>query len=210
MFSWTAGPTTRKRKNPPHSHIASPPKRTRVDTSSLIINGELERFQSGGASFSAMLMQNNRAYFDRTRYISVLEDLHNCILFCRPRRFGKSLTISMLEPFHGLQYADQHQTCYKVCQYISLITLTLGTYFSFNQSRVSMYKTISTETTPPQKIYKSGQYFVLKFDFSTINASPDPAETNQRVITRLNSSIKKFYQTYAVMPCQGTSYGCGP
>src|SRR4051794_35833870 len=127
MFSWTnhtiaiehiAGPTTTKRKNPPHPHIASPPKRTRVDTSSLIINGELECLQSGGASFPAMLMQNNRAYFDRTRYISVLEDLHNCILFCRPRRFGKSLTISMLEHFHGLQYADQHQTCYKVCQYI--------------------------------------------------------------------------------------------
>jgi hypothetical protein len=59
-------------------------------------------------------MQNNQAYFDRTRYISVLEDLDKCILFCRPRRFGKSLTMSMLEHFHGLQYADERQTWYQV------------------------------------------------------------------------------------------------
>jgi hypothetical protein len=47
------------------------------------------------------------------------------------------------------------------------------------------------------KKYKPGQYFVLRFDFSTMNASPNPAEANQDVIERLNSSIKIFYQTYA-------------
>jgi hypothetical protein len=124
-----AGPITRKRKSPPHTHRASPPKRTRVDTSSLTINGKLERLRSGGASFPAMFTQNNQAYFDRTRYISVLEDLDNFILFCRPRRFGKSLTISMLEHFHGLQYADEHQTWYQVCdrllEYLDIENLLL-------------------------------------------------------------------------------------
>jgi hypothetical protein len=106
--------TTRKRKSSPH--IAPPPKRTRVYKSSLRVNGKLEHLRSGGpSSFPELLMENNQAYFDRTRYISVLEELDHCILFCRPRRFGKSLTISMLEHFHGLQYADQHQTFYQVC-----------------------------------------------------------------------------------------------
>jgi hypothetical protein len=94
-------------------------------------------------------MQNNQAYFDRTRYISVLEDLDKCILFCRPRRFGKSLTISMLEHFHGLQYADKHQTWYQVCdrllEYLDIKSLL------FNHSRVSMYKMISTERTKEEK-----------------------------------------------------------
>jgi hypothetical protein len=45
--------------------------------------------------------------------------------------------------------------------------------------------------------YKPGQYFVLKFDFSTINASPNLEKANQNVIARLNSSIKKFYKAYA-------------
>src|SRR4051794_24307691 len=144
-----AGPTTRKRKSPLHTHIASPSKRIRVDTSSLTINGKLERLRSGGASFPAMFTQNNQAYFDRTRYISVLEDLDKCILFCRPRRFGKSSTISMLEHFHGLQYADKHQTWYQVCdrllEYLDIKSLL------FNHSRVSMYKMISTERTKEEK-----------------------------------------------------------
>jgi hypothetical protein len=59
-------------------------------------------------------MESNRTYFDRTEHISVLEDTDRYILFCRPRRFGKSLTISMLEHFHGLQNADEHQTFYEV------------------------------------------------------------------------------------------------
>jgi hypothetical protein len=123
--------------------MASPLKRTRVDTSSLIINGKLERLQSGSASFPAIFTRNNQAYFDRTRYISVLEDLDDIILFCRPRRFGKSLTISMLEHFHGLQNADEHQTFYQVrdlLDYLDIENLLL-----FNHSRVSMCKRISKE-----------------------------------------------------------------
>jgi hypothetical protein len=80
-----------------------------------MINGKPQRFRPGNASFRDMLAQDGRAYFDRTRYISVLDDLDDYILFCRPRRFGKSLTINMLEHFHGLQYTDEHQTFYQVC-----------------------------------------------------------------------------------------------
>ena len=109
------GSTTRKRERPPHTHIPPPPKKTRVDGSSVIFNGTLRRFRSGRASFRDMLLENNQAYFDRTEYISVLEDIDHYILFCRPRRFGKSLTISMLKHFHGLQYANEHQTFYEVC-----------------------------------------------------------------------------------------------
>src|SRR5271170_3915330 len=70
--SYPAGPTTRKRKSPPDTHMVSLPKRTRVDSSSLRINGKLQPFQSRHVSFRTMLMQNDQAYFDRTRYISVL------------------------------------------------------------------------------------------------------------------------------------------
>jgi hypothetical protein len=69
-------------------------------------------------AFRELLQREGQVYFDRTRYISKLEDLDTFILFCRPRRFGKSLTISMLEHFHGLQYAGEHQSLYKVCDNI--------------------------------------------------------------------------------------------
>jgi Predicted AAA-ATPase len=111
------GPTTRKRKGPPHTYIASPPKRTRVGDG-LIINGGPSYFRSGPTTFRELLRREGQVYFDRTRYISKLEELGTFMLFCRPRGFGKSLTVSMLEHFHGLQYAGEHQSLYKVCDNI--------------------------------------------------------------------------------------------
>jgi len=43
---------------------------------------------------------------------------------------------------------------------------------------------------------KPGQYFVLKFDFSSINTNPDLTKANEALIKMLNSSIKRFYEEY--------------
>lgn len=43
---------------------------------------------------------------------------------------------------------------------------------------------------------KPGQFFVLKFDFSIVAASPNPEEAYQSWIGFLNSSLKGFYSTY--------------
>ena len=142
----TAPSPKRKRKSesPPQADTASSPKRTRVGDSNLIINGDLKHFRSASMAFSKLVQREGQAYFDRTRYISKLHELDTSILFCRPRRFGKSLTVSMLEHFHGLQYAGEHQSLYKVCNN-TLNYLDLRTYMSFNYSRVSMCKKISTK-----------------------------------------------------------------
>src|SRR5256885_14295675 len=89
--------------------------RFRVDNgSSLVINGELSRFKSA-PDFSGLLSSPGRAYFDRTRYITVLDAYkEEPVLFFRPRRFGKSLTVDMLAHFHGLQYRDEHELLYEV------------------------------------------------------------------------------------------------
>ena len=47
------------------------------------------------------------------------------------------------------------------------------------------------------KKYKPGQYFVLRFDFSPIKASPDLTKADRNLIVSLNNSIKRFYKTYA-------------
>lgn len=101
----------------PHTHIAFP-GRARASDSTLITNGRPLHFQSRTMPFQELLKRQDQVYFDRTHYISKLEDLHTAILFCRPRRFGKSLTISMLQHFHGLQFAREHQSLYKVSTHI--------------------------------------------------------------------------------------------
>jgi hypothetical protein len=101
--------------------IAEPsntPKRSRIDDSSLMTNDNLRYFRSGGADFSSLLKEEDQAYFDHTRYISVLAGMDKHVLFFRPRRFGKSLTVSMLEHFHGLQYAREHQSIYEVREHV--------------------------------------------------------------------------------------------
>ena len=44
---------------------------------------------------------------------------------------------------------------------------------------------------------KPGQYFILRFDFSTIRYNPDLAEADRNLIKYLNESIKDFYEIYA-------------
>ena len=124
--------------------LSTPPlKRTWIDNSSLVINGELRSFEST-ASFSNILRTEGQAYFDRTRYISTIESFAEGgpVLFLRPRRFGKSLTVSMLEHFHGFRYANVHESFYKVCNHV-LDFPDRQTYFSFDHYRVSTFKMIS-------------------------------------------------------------------
>ncbi|KAF8433982.1 hypothetical protein BGX38DRAFT_181858 [Terfezia claveryi] len=163
-------PAKRIKRSPPHAHTAPSPKRARVGDSSLIINGELKYFRSGAKAFSDLVQREGQAYFDRTRYISKLHELDKFILFCRPRRFGKSLTVSMLEHFYGLQYADEHQ---------------------------SLYKGLDVQKDIGEKRVNPGQYFVLKFDFSQIRPRPDLPEANKILMDYLNCSIKAFYRKYA-------------
>ncbi|MCI7773848.1 MAG: AAA family ATPase, partial [Succinivibrio sp.] len=50
---------------------------------------------------------NDCYYVDKTKYIkTIMEDGSASILFTRPRRFGKSITISMLQSFLEMNYEN--------------------------------------------------------------------------------------------------------
>lgn len=79
------------------------------------------------SNFSSLCNNKHFAYFDRTRYISVLDSIDNtALLFLRPRRFGKSLTISMLEHFHGIRYKAEYDMLSRFGAVISLPGLSNG------------------------------------------------------------------------------------
>lgn len=46
-------------------------------------------------------------YVDKTRFIPRLEEDGSYVIFLRPRRYGKSLTIAMLQYYYGIQYAGK-------------------------------------------------------------------------------------------------------
>jgi hypothetical protein len=91
-----------------------------------------------GVSNFARVAQNY--YFvDKTKYIETLENMSEpYIFFLRPRRFGKSLFVSMLGYYYGLEHKDKFNALF-------------GKYY------------IGLNPTP-----QANSYFVLTFDFSRI------------------------------------------
>jgi Predicted AAA-ATPase len=87
---------------------------TTASSSTLVVSGELKRFPLCIGDFREV-REPGSAYFDRTKYIPELQNEPNVQLICRPRRFGKSLTITMLRYFHGFQFREQYDELFKVC-----------------------------------------------------------------------------------------------
>ena len=51
-------------------------------------------------------------YVDKTPFIEDIEDSHMYFFYIRPRRFGKSLTISMLENYYDINKADKFESLF--------------------------------------------------------------------------------------------------
>ena len=86
------------------------------------------------------LREDNCYYVDKTRFIEEVEYANRYFFFIRPRRFGKSLTLSMLRHYYDILDADKFEKWYK------------GLY---------IYDHPTTER---------GAYLVLHLNFSRINA----------------------------------------
>ncbi|MCK5522292.1 MAG: AAA family ATPase [Thiomargarita sp.] len=95
-----------------------------------------------GISNFSQLMSENYYYVDHTAYIEKLEEANEpYIFFLRPRRFGKSLFVSMLWHYYGLEFAEQFAPLFGHCY-------------------------IGEHPTP-----KANSYAVLYFEFSRIDTT---------------------------------------
>ncbi len=97
-----------------------------------------------GKSDYRTLIEENYFYQDRTPYIETLENWDTTyLLYLRPRRFGKSLLISTLHYYYGLQYQKDFDKL-------------------FGQTYIGKKPTRLANT-----------YMVLRFDFSGINTETE-------------------------------------
>jgi len=123
------------------------------------------KFPYGLADFYR-LRTEGYVYLDRTTYLPLLEELGDQLLFLRPRRFGKSLLLSLLENYYDLGKADQFERLFG--------DLAIGQH-----------------PTP-----RHNQYFVLKWDFSMVSAVGGPEQIQQTLHDHLNGAIDGFNQMY--------------
>ena len=56
--------------------------------------------------------EDNCYYVDKTRFIEKVEKANKYFFFIRPRRFGKSLTMSMLRHYYDINQTDKFERLY--------------------------------------------------------------------------------------------------
>ena len=123
------------------------------------------RFPYGLCNF-ATLRQEEYFYADRTDRIPVIEECGRQLLFLRPRRFGKSLLLSMLEHYYDLAKADEFEQLFG--------DLAIG--------------------KEPTALHN--RYFILKWDFSVIDAQGDHAAIRRSLFGHINGSIRRVLSDY--------------
>ncbi|MEN8221318.1 MAG: AAA family ATPase [Pseudomonadota bacterium] len=121
---------------------------------------------SYGISDFYLLRTENYFYVDRTSHIPLIEKAGLQLLFLRPRRFGKSLLLSMLENYYDVAKADEFESLFG--------DLAIG-----------------QNPTP-----KHNQYFVMTWDFSNVSPQGDARETQQALHRYLNKRIQEFALYY--------------
>lgn len=128
---------------------------------------QVKRVPYGVADF-AQVIEQNQYYVDKTMFIPELEKQPSNLFFIRPRRFGKSIFLSMLYSYYDCAQSHKFQRLFG--------NLWIGQH-----------------PTPLQ-----GKYQVLFLDFSQITGNIDKLETkfNSYLSINLDAFVRQYSEYY--------------
>ena len=107
----------------------------------------IQRLPYGISDFK-QLREENLYYVDKTMYLPVMEDTDNFLFLIRPRRFGKSIFLSMLRAYYDIKERDNF---------------------------LSLFEGLWIADHPTEN---RGRFQVMYFDFSRIGGTTDVLERN--------------------------------
>ncbi len=150
----------------------------------------------GTSNFEKLITQGF-SYIDRTQYIEVLESLgEQYIAYLRPRRFGKSLWVSTLQYYYGLEHKEKFTQLFGD-QYIGQHPTDLANSFLVLKMDFSGIRTETLASTYQgflSNIQKSADIFLSQYasyfdelDDQYVGAADSPDE----VVKRLFQTVKK-------------------
>jgi len=122
------------------------------------------KFPYGISDFRSIIRENY-FYCDRTDKISLLENTKSQ-LFIRPRRFGKSLVLSMLENYYDVAKKDEFEDLFGDLK-------------------------IGKNPTDLRNLY-----FILKLDFSCVDPTGSAEDVKKALFNHINACISGFYKFY--------------
>lgn len=130
-----------------------------------------KRIPSKSSNYAG-LIEENAYYVDKTAYIKTLESISDkYIFFLRPRRFGKSLHLSMLEHYYGIHHKDRFDELF-------------GEYFIGQHGNTTSLR---------------NSYYILKFNFSGINTQV-AEEIQDKFNAEVERGIRDFTIAYPFFP----------
>jgi len=101
-------------------------------------------------------------FIDKTDYIEKIENHGSYLMFLRPRRFGKSLLIAILEAYYDSYFKDDFNAIFK------------ETYILNNKTK------------------EASSYMVLRFDFSAIDIYNVEDSFRSYLLRHINAFIDRY------------------
>ena len=138
-----------------------------------------------GVSDFVDIIERNQYYVDKTMYLPMIEDEADCLFFIRPRRFGKSLLISMMRAYYDQRMAPRFEELFG--------DLWIGSH-----------------PTPDR-----GKYQVLYFDFSRIGGGIDDLEQRFNEYCGMcidffvENTYRDFYSQETIDKVRSVNYASG-
>jgi len=116
-----------------------------------------------GISDFKLLKTENYFFIDKTGYIPKIENFTSrYLMFLRPRRFGKSLLIAMLEAYYDVYFKDEFEAIFK------------DTYILNNRTK------------------EASSYMVLGFDFSAVDIYNVNESFKHLLQLKIESFVEKY------------------
>ena len=115
-----------------------------------------------GISDFKLLKTENYYFIDKTNYIEECEKYGRFLMFLRPRRFGKSLFVAILEAYYDIYFKDEFDNIFK------------DTYILNHRTK------------------EASSYMVLRFDFSAINIYNVEESFRNYLLRHTNSFIERY------------------
>ena len=105
-------------------------------------------------------------FVDRSDHIHILEEMGKQLLFLRPRRFGKSLLLSMLENYYDVARAGEFEQLFG-------------------------HLAIGQNPTPLHN-----QFLVMRWDFSMVYSLGEVGDIERSLNSHLNTELRLFAHRY--------------
>ena len=129
---------------------------------------EVKRIPYGVSNFVDVIEQN-QYYVDKTMYLPLLEDQPSNLFLIRPRRFGKSIFLSMMSAYYDIARKNDFEHLFG--------NLWIGSH--------------------PTRL--QGTFQIMSFDFSRVGGSREQLEVNFQIYCtgELNIFMNKYHDFYS-------------